>query len=274
MTLTPAPDARPADWILAEVRSFDHTVGSIVPPVFDAYARVFHPALRGQGDEQAAVRWADVAQATGRQMHPAAEWGSITGSWKSQYDLTQPQVCDCPPSTGQLPAALAERLAAILSRYSEDPGSGYFGVWEGWGISTAMFLFTKDTPEGARRRAREAHDAEVATWRELIESAATFEVPHRRMHLLHGPLLAIKDFYDRHDGRSGLCVREPPSLWWPADARWCVGTDIDLMTTYVGASSAALEALLADDQLEVLLVPDTQSVTWQADTINPLPDPP
>jgi hypothetical protein len=49
-----------------------------------------------------------------------------------------------------------------------------------------------------------------------------------------------------------------------------VGTDVDLMTTYVGGSSAAVEALLADDQLEVLAVPDNQGITWEADTINPL----
>jgi hypothetical protein len=35
-----------ADWIVAGVRDFDYTVGSIVPAVFDAYARVFHPASR------------------------------------------------------------------------------------------------------------------------------------------------------------------------------------------------------------------------------------
>jgi hypothetical protein len=53
-----------------------------------------------------------------------------------------------------------------------------------------------------------------------------------------------------------------------------VGTDIDLMTTYVGASRTAIDALLADDRLEVLPVPDSQSVTWEADTVNPLPAPP
>jgi hypothetical protein len=137
-----------------------------------------------------------------------------------------------------------------------------------------MFLFTKDTPEELLKQAREAFDAEAAAWRGLVESAASFDVPQRPMHLLCGPLVAIEDLYERYDARSSLCLRNPPSLWWPADKRWCVGTDVDLMTTYVGGSSAAVESLLADDELEVLPVPENQSVTWEADTINALPRPP
>jgi hypothetical protein len=86
------------------------------------------------------------------------------------------------------------------------------------------------------------------------------------MRLLHGPLAAIEGFYEIH--------RSPPSLWWPEDRAWCVGTDIDLMSTYVGGSKACIDAVLADDRLEGLPVSVDQSVTWAADTINPLPVPP
>ena len=264
-----------AAWILATIRDFDYTVGSIVPPVFDAYARVFHPASRGRGDDGIAVSWAEVAQANGREMHPAAEWGSITGSWDYQYGATQPGLWDDPPATGELPCEVAQRLVAVLAEHTDDPGQGFFGVWEGWGTPTGSFFFTEDTPEVARQRQRDAFDAEVAAWLGLVEGAASFEVPNRRMHLLRGPLVAIEDFYQRYDREPSLCLRDPPSLWWPGDARWIVGTDIDLMTTYVGASSRAVEALLADERLEVLpVLPDSQSVTWEADKVNPLPEPP
>jgi hypothetical protein len=46
------------------------------------------------------------------------------------------------------------------------------------------------------------------------------------------------------------------------------------MTTYVGASQACVAALLADDRLEVLAVSVDQKITWDADSINPLPAPP
>jgi hypothetical protein len=53
-----------------------------------------------------------------------------------------------------------------------------------------------------------------------------------------------------------------------------VGTDIDLMTTYVGGSAEAISALLEDEQLEALRAPADQRVDWEADSINPLPPPP
>jgi hypothetical protein len=46
------------------------------------------------------------------------------------------------------------------------------------------------------------------------------------------------------------------------------------MTTYVGGSREAISAVLDDEQLEALRVPAGQRVDWEADTINPLPDPP
>jgi hypothetical protein len=86
------------------------------------------------------------------------------------------------------------------------------------------------------------------------------------MHLLEGPLDSIREFYQDH--------REPPSIWWPADRAWCVATDIDLMTTYVSGSHDAIQALLDSEQIESLPVPVDQSITWEADAVNPLPLPP
>ena len=137
-----------------------------------------------------------------------------------------------------------------------------------------MFFFPENTPDGAKQQAQAAFDAAVIACHRLIDAAAAFAVPHRRMHLLSGPLVAIDDFYELYDDRPSLCLRHPPSLWWPADEAWCVGTDIDLMTTYVGGSAAAIESLVGDRQLEVLEVPVDQRVTWDADTVNPLPAPP
>jgi hypothetical protein len=271
--LTASSDPEAATWILSGLRAFNHTIGAIVPPVFQAYARVFHPASRHR-DGDVAVRWAEVAKDNGREMHPAAEWSSITGSWEFQRHSTQPGIWDTPPSTGRLPRSLAQRLSATLSEHTGNQDHCFFGVWDGWGTGTGMFFFADSATEDVKRRTRDAYDAEVAAWHGLLDGTAAVQIPQRRMHLLDGPLTAIDDFYEPHTGRSGLCLRDPPSLWWPADQRWCVGTDIDLMTTYVGASRTAIDALLADDRLEVLPVSDSQSVTWEADTINPLPAPP
>lgn len=260
-----------ATWIVAALRPFDHTVGSIAPPVFDAYARVFHPASRLTDGEEETVSWTEVAQANRRTMHPAAEWGSITGSWQHQH---QSGIWDRAPETGKLPHQIARPLVAVLAAHTADLGHSFYGVWEGWGRAKAMFLFASDTPEHARQQARDAFDAEAAAWNGLIDSAPRFAVPDRGMHLLCGPLVAINDFYVEYGSPPSLCLRSPPSLWWPSDRAWCVGTDIDLMTTYVGASAAAIDDLIADHQIEALRVPDDQPVTWDADKINPLPTPP
>ena len=51
-------------WIATALRPLDeHVVGSLVPPVFRDYARVFHPAVRYIGDDDADVSWAEVAAA-------------------------------------------------------------------------------------------------------------------------------------------------------------------------------------------------------------------
>jgi hypothetical protein len=261
--LRAAADAREADWIVQGVRN-DFTVACVLPTVFDEYARVFHPAMR-HGDLE--VRWADVASANDRTMHPAAEWGSLTGSWQMQE---QADLWNREPRVGTLPERLAQRLAETLAPYTRDPERANFGVWEGWGEPMFMFFFKEGTPEEVRQRteeeAEEALGAEVAAWRGLLDAAPRFDIPHRTMHLLEGPLHAVSEFYESR--------RDVPSLWWPADRAWCVGTDIDLMTTYVGGSSEAISALLADEQLEAFRVPVDQSVTWEADTINPLPPPP
>jgi hypothetical protein len=261
--LKASADARAADWVVAGVGNFDHTVGSLVPAVFEAYARVFHPAARTVAGEAVAVRWAEVALANGRVMHPAAEWGSIVGPWEDRSGSRQGGVWDEPPETGTLPHAAATRLAEVLAGHTKHEEHCSFALWQGQGTIELLFLFKEGTPESERRQAEASANASVESWRALVESGASFTLPHREMWLLNGPLAAIGDFYE--------CHRHPSALWWPGDRAWCVATDTDLMTTYVGASHECVEALLADEELEVFGVPVDQRVTWDADTINPQP---
>lgn len=43
------------------------------------------------------------------------------------------------------------------------------------------------------------------------------------------------------------------------------------MTTYLGASTLCIDAILTNAELEALPVPVTQRVAWDSDTVNPLP---
>jgi hypothetical protein len=261
--LSAANSAAVGDWVVEGVRDFDYTVGSVVPVVFDAYARVFHPASRGPGEDAVDVRWGEVAAGNGRVMHGAAEWGSLTGSWQLG---AQSGMWDVGPSVGALPQPLAKRLAAILEKHTTSAERCCFAVAEGSGALTVTFFVQDGSSDELIRRERQDTEAEIAAWSALIESGAPFRLPNRRMSLLEGSLAAIDAFYEWY--------RSPPSLWWPDDRAWCIGTGIDLMTTYVGGSMASIDALLADDQLESLAVSVDQRVDWEADTINPLPAPP
>src|ERR671932_624471 len=74
-------DDSPGAWIAAALRR-DRTVASLVPPVFEAYARVLHPAVRYAGDDDVDVRWDEVAAYNGTTAHRLMQWPAITGSWE------------------------------------------------------------------------------------------------------------------------------------------------------------------------------------------------
>src|SRR5450759_3117978 len=69
--LSSCADSTAAAWIAPRLMSFGSGVGALVPPVFESYARVLHPARAQDGSP---VRWADVAAWSGRTVHSLAQW--------------------------------------------------------------------------------------------------------------------------------------------------------------------------------------------------------
>ena len=64
-----------------------------------------------------------------------------------------------------------------------------------------------------------------------------------------------------------------PNLWWPADRAWCVGTDIDAQSTFVGGSRALIDALLHSEALETFEVDSSDPVRielpkWMIDLVD------
>jgi hypothetical protein len=227
-----APSSAPAEWLMAAGWSFTYDVRSLLPVPFPRYARVFHPASYLGED----VRWATVAQANGRVMHPAAEWGSLTGSWQ----LTEVDgQWDEKPDAGEPPVSVLNALVRVLGTVTPSTKRCWFGVWEGY--------------------------AGVA---EQWGDAPVFGLPERRMFLLSGVLSSAE-----HRVADALWYPRP-SLWWPDDHAWCIATDVDLMTTYVAGGTDLIGRLLAAGDLEALEVTARQRLTWDADTVNPLPNPP
>lgn len=232
-TLDVVDDVRPARWLTQSVRTFAENIGSLVPANFEAYARVFHPACSG-GDP---VRWAEVARANGAIAHPEMQFTRLLG-YPSRYDpgyrARQPDVFDEAPSVGALPPDVAASLARTLARHTSTAGRCWFAVWEGWGALDPAF----------RHR-------------------PTFALPSRNYHLARGPLAAAS----RSVGAQPF-GHVSANLWWPDDHAWCVATEIDFASTYLGASAAAIEELLTNTELEVAQLSVTAGVTADSDVLN------
>lgn len=205
----------------------------IVPPVFPAYARLLHPAIRYVGDDDVEVPWTEVAAANVTLAHPLMQWPAITGGWEFVHEDDQSPLWDDSPAEGHLPVLVAERLAALLRRHTQTPGDCWFGVWQGSGA--------------------------------IVATGPAPLLLGRQYWLLRGPVeLAAANMAPEP-------VEQSANLWWPADRAWFVATDIDLMSSYVGGSEACIGDLLAAPGLEVFPAAAGDPVCYDADTVNPVP---
>jgi hypothetical protein len=233
-----AVDAAPAGWVMAGLRGFATSVLSMVPAGFQAYARIFHPAQRRDGEGWVPVSWREVAAANGRVAHRAMQWCSLVGSCSlggGGGSRPQPGVWDQEPTEGALPRELAVVLAEVLAGRTTTPQQCWFAVWDGFG------------------------DLAVPD-----EDAWSFSVPQRRMLLLSGAIGAVATSLSVLPGwwRS-------PNLWWPDDRAWCVATGIDLMTTYVAGSRECVLAIVDHPRLEAAVVEPSDKIAYDSDAINP-----
>ena len=125
----------------------------------------------------------------------------------------------------------------MLAGCTSTPGSCYFAVWEGWG------------------------------WlpRE-VGSAPTFSVPHRTYHLLTG---AVGGVGELADAWQPFRAPQSPNLWWPQDHAWCVATEVDLKTTYIGTDRSCGQDVISLPGVEAATVSPDLGTDWLSDTLNP-----
>jgi hypothetical protein len=223
-------DVTAARWIADALRD-DATVGALVPPVFAAYARVFHPAVRYAGDDDVDVPWAEVAAANATVAHPAMEWASITGLMEFFDQADQSPLWDGAPARGHLPAQIASAMAGVLRQHTRTPDDCWFGV-----------------------------PAEL-----IAADGEPLELGGTGFWVVRGPVeLAAANM-------AAEPAEQSAGIWWPADRAWCVVTDLDLVTSYVGGSAACIAEVVAQPGVEAAEVPVSQGITWDTDTVNPLP---
>jgi hypothetical protein len=205
-------------------------VGALVPDAFESYARVLHPAYRRVGDREEAVTWAAVASWTGRVTHPLMQFERIAGLGTDPN--AQPD-WGRRHEPGDLPTEVGEPLVRVLAEFTTTPEVCWFCLWDGFGGLDLIPGF---------------------------DELSRVSGPGRR-YLLFRVMTAGTDDPD-------LGWPENPQLWWPDDRAWCVATDIDLDSTYVGASRECVARLLAEPGLEVVPARIDDRVDGGADTIN------
>lgn len=232
--VAPALETSAADWFVAGLRGFGESVLSVVPDGFESYVRVFHPAYRGDGE----VTWAEIASVRGRRVHPGMQMDWISGRLQFENERP-PDDFDRWPSVGSLPEEIAEALAAVLERHTCSPGRCRFALWNG-------YAGAYENPS--------------------LSTVPTFRAPYREYHLFEGPLSVFP-------GPIVPLSDQSFNIAWPDDHAWCLATEIDFNSTYIGCSSACAEELLDLRGIESFVIDPSTGIGRYGDALNAPPRP-
>ncbi len=229
-------DVGAADWWIERLQPFsNYVVGSMIPGGFEAITRIFHPIEDepAEGDE---LRWSDLAAANERVAHAEMQLHRIASRiGEHRHDDDVPIV-----SWGTLPLSKMRALASVLA------STGSTGpVW--FGFTTIN--------SGFRQPATAA-----------LPAAGTSS---RRYFLIRSTLAAVNEVCrfanDRPLDSPGI---DAPTIWWPEDRSWYVFSDTDFAWSYVGGTTAVVEAIEASSDLEAIRSDYHHRGTFDADTIN------
>ena len=244
--LTFLTDVSAARWVEEGLGSRFALVEALVPRGFAAYARIFHPAYT-QDDRP--VRWAEVAAWAGRTAHPLMAFKRISAP-RQGFGIGEAPWYEN-PNEGRLNEGEAGSLAEFLADFTGTASRCFFAVWDGYGQFSGGGMGILSTSGGIPL----SPPSEVLT-SQRIKGVG------RDYLLYEGRLSAISSFFSTRFWHGG------PNIWWPEDRRWCVATDIDLNSTYIGGSEACIEALPNHPWLEVMPATLDAPVHIGSDTLN------
>lgn len=161
---------------------------------------------------------------------------------------------------GALPLDMLVALIPVLEQSTETGRPCHLFVWEGYGTLPPEWSAAPKVRRPARR-----YLAFACLLGDIVEFVQTLpHVPDIRrgdrtaQASLDAELSLIRSGGDLNTVAHG----DPtPGLWLPANARWCVATDVDSTITIVGGQKDLIEMLVEHPQLRAEPVaPDT--VLW------------
>ena len=180
---------------------------------------------------------------------------------------------------GELAPALLSALCEVLAPYTSTADHCWFCLWEGWG-------WIPGSPSVALLGGPATDLMLGPAFPPEIMNGPRVRLPARDYILFEGPLDAATEM----DGRLGDQVAaanpgidlaahgladeftpQSPNLFWPEDQAWCVATEIDLDSTYVGGSQALAESIVRDGRFEALAAQLDDRIDRAGDEINPSP---
>jgi hypothetical protein len=237
-------DVGHAEWVKERLTDLlAGTVSSIVPMGFEAYAQILHPVeTPTHGDKL--VRWIDVATWGGQALTARSRWLAVAmpehrppqpRPWRSQG-----------PAHGTLYPEDARALVEIARRYTDTPQQCWCCIWEGFGwwsrTSYGHLVNTESSP------APSPIPLEAMEWPKVHTRYRDYFLYEASLDTSFMETIEILESHS-------------PNLWWPSDRAWCVGTEVDADSSYVGGSRAFIDALLQSEHLETFEV-DSDDVLW------------
>jgi hypothetical protein len=261
-SLTASDEVETANWIREQLHPFAaHDVGTVVPPGFDAYTRVFHPASRSRDWKEEEVRWSEVAAWSGRTVHPQMQFHAIAAPVAPDR-VAESSPWSGEPRLGVLSDSQTAALIGLLSRFTSTPDSCWFCLWDGYGQVTGAVAFLTAVKDGSPPPAA---PRPLPRWRLGRPSPRRMgNMPERkRVRLPHRDYLLLREPIAKAAG-----WQDGPNLWWPEDRAWCVASEIDLSYTYVGGPQTLIDAILTSPAIEALPAKLTDGITYDSDKIN------
>jgi hypothetical protein len=225
-------------WIAPRLGGFGAGVGGVIPSGFEAYARILHPATAHTGELAA---WAEVAQSCGAIDHGLMQFHALVRTSPQIDQVKAAGWTGAAPHDGDLEPASLAALLDVLAAHTARPQRCWLCLWEGYGWLP--------------------HE-----WLDASASGSRLELPHRRYLLFEGPLDAVAELGDWP--LPDWFLPQSPNIWWPADASWCVATEIDLPCTYVGGDRALIDDLLVDPRLEAWEASLDDPIAFDSDELN------
>ena len=198
---------------------------------------MFHPAVRYDGDDDIEVSWAEVAAYNGTTAHRLMQWHTVTGSWDAQPSEHQAVFWDDGPARGA-PARGGGRAPGRRPRPAHRDAGGL-----------------RVRPVGRLR----------------LRPAGSRAPPRLLLRGGHDVVLVRGAVTDAVRNLAPEPHEQSANVWWPADHAWCVVTDIDLTSTYVGGSAECIAELLGTPGVEAMPAAPTDSTALAADMLNPHP---